>query len=141
MLDTLIQKLANEMEITSSALTGPIPGTFAIPVNEETQMKITETQGGLLLEATIAPCPTKNNESFFTQALLANLLGQGTGGAALGLNDDGKQLVLMRIMDHSTDYKSFKNALEDFLDAVEFWQAEAREFEQGGMNKAPKIAA
>lgn len=57
--------------------------------------------------------------------MLGNLFGQGTHKAVLGLTEDGNMLTLFKVVEYNIDYKQFRDALEDFINSVDFWREEA----------------
>lgn len=129
MLNNLMKLLAKDMQVEGDFGSG-IPGSYLIPFEEDTEVSIKETNEGIVINCIICPIPGKKQENFFVQALLGDLFGQGTMGSVLGITDDGKQLILWRDFPYSPDYKEFKNNLEDFLNAVDFWRDQARQVEQ-----------
>lgn len=122
MLDKYIEMLAKELEITESLGT-EVPGVYAIPIDEEVNVLISTVSDGVELTCTLAPCPTEE-EDFFTQALSANLYGEGTDLSVLGIDAEGKLVTLSRSINYSVNYEEFRNIVEDFLNSVEFWIAE-----------------
>ena len=54
----------------------------------------------------------------------ANLLGQGTGGATLAMDENENFLTLSLVLPYDMNYKTFKDALEDFANYLDFWKAE-----------------
>jgi len=52
----------------------------------------------------------------------ANFLGQGTGGAVIGLDAEEKFLTLSLALPYDMNYRSFKGAVEDFANYVDYWR-------------------
>lgn len=127
-LDTYIKKFCREMEIPPFVASSQ--DTYSFPFDERCDVNITLVDQGLYFSSMIAPCPPKEEEAFFTYALHGNLFGEGTVNATLGLNEKGDTLVLSRVFDPNLTYDDFKNGVEDFMNAIEFWQTEARDFER-----------
>lgn len=125
MLENFLTQLAKEMELENVSFASEVPGVFAFPLDEGLTVLISEAGSGFSLKTSVAPCPHVKEEAFLTQAMLANLFGQGTFGAVLGLTIDGNTLVLSKVVEHQTDYKEFKEILEDFINAVDYWHDEA----------------
>lgn len=127
MLEQLIQELARDLELDEIPFMEK-EGYF-LPLEEDVSVSIKALPPGpiqgFILSSTLAPCPKVNREAFFTQTLLANLFGQGTHHAVLGVSEDGNSLVLTRVIDYEIEYKDFKNAVEDFINMVDYWRAEA----------------
>lgn len=124
MLDKLIEKLSEDFELTGSLAT-EVPGTYAFPLDEGLTIMISEISNGFSLKCSVAPYPKVKEEAFLTQAMLGNLFGQGTRGAVLGLTMDGNLLTLTQVIDYTVDYKEFREILEDYINAVDFWRDEA----------------
>jgi len=127
MLDPFIRQLTKELEIEGSLAT-EVPGVYAFPIDEEISAMITEIPHGFTIACTFCQCPEGNEEEFFTQALFANLYGQGTDGCVLGLDAEGKQLILSKKIDHPIDYQEFVDVIEDFLNGVDFWREESKAY-------------
>jgi len=128
MLDTLIQKLAKEMEIEGSLAT-EVPGVYSISVDEKHVALLTSTPRGFSIRCEVGAFQPENEEYYFAQLLHANLFGRATEGALLGLDSEGKRLILSREIDYNIEYKEFKDIIEDFLNGIEFWQEEAQSYE------------
>lgn len=123
MLDDCMEKLKKEMELTQS-LNTDVPGTYSLPLDEGLSIGITSMGSGCVFTCNIIACPKQGEEEFYTLALLGDLFGQGTGGATLGLNEDGSLLTLSRGIDYNIEYKDFKDVLEEFINSVDFWRQE-----------------
>ena len=126
MLDDHIKQLSKDLELGS-----PIPqetqGVYLLTIGTGLDVTITDLAPGFGLLCAIAPYPTTNEETFLTQAMLANLFGQGTEGAILGLDEGGTVLTLSMENTLDDSYQTFKETLEDFLNAVDFWRDEITE--------------
>ncbi|NGX42771.1 MAG: hypothetical protein K940chlam7_01058 [Chlamydiae bacterium] len=123
MLDTFIQKLTKELEI-EGALATEVPGVYALPVDKDLSMTISEIPRGFSLNCILIDCPTEQEEAFYTQTLFANLFGQGTEGCVLGLDAEGKTLTLSREVNYDIEYKDFRDMVEDFMNSIDFWRQE-----------------
>lgn len=124
MLDTFIQELAREMEI-GTTLPMNNAGVFTLPLDEGLAIQIEAIPEGFRLFSPIAAIPETNREKFLQNVMLANLFGQGTHGAVIGLNEEGSQLTLSKKIDYSFDYSKFKEILEEFINTIDFWREEA----------------
>ncbi len=72
----------------------------------------------------IGPCPTLKKEDLFIYLMKANFLGQGTGGSAIGLDQDENFLTLSLVLPYDMNYIMFRDALEDFANYIDYWKAE-----------------
>lgn len=127
MLDTFMQQLMKDMEVEGSLAT-EVPGVYAIPVDENVSVFVSSIPRGFTLRCQVAPIAPENEEIFYTHVLQANLFGQGTDGSILGLDSEGKQLILSREIDYNIEYKEFSELIEDFLNSVDFWREEAQAY-------------
>lgn len=124
MLADFIPQLTQELEMDSLEPVGP--GVYNLPLEDDINITITTLPVGFMLFGMIATLPTVNKENFFLRVLQANLFGQGTRGAVLALTEDGNVLTLSRTLEYNSNYREFKEALEDFVATVVFWREEAR---------------
>ena len=122
-----MQQLTLELEIEGSLAT-EIPGVYAFPVDDDVFVLISEIPRGFTLTCTFSECPEGSEEEFYTQALLANLYGQGTDGCVLGLDAEGKRLTLSRKIDYTIEFQEFRDIIEDFLNSVDFWIDESKAY-------------
>lgn len=121
-LSSLLEQLVQDLEL-------PMPekdarGRYQM-VFEDQIVVFDESDVGLTIQAELGQCQGQNLETFFSDTLLANLFGQGTGGAILGLTPDGKSLTLSLTIEYNVEYKDFRDLLEDFLNAADVWRTEA----------------
>ncbi len=123
MLDKFITELQQELQIEGS-LAGETPDTFNIPLGEDTSVILSPLPAGFSLTCNVIEAPKEREDIFLENALRANLFGQGTEGAILGLSEDGTHVTLIKSVDSPIDYKTFKEIVEDFLNSVEFWRGE-----------------
>lgn len=121
-LTSLLEKLTQELALTMPVIDAK--GQYRLNF-EEDQVVFYELNPGVALYCEVAKCTPNGQEALFAESMWANLFGQGTQGAVLGLTPDGKLLTLSLEIDYNVEYKDFKNTLEDFLNAVEVWRVEA----------------
>lgn len=122
MLDELMRQLAKELDLDLKDLQTEVPSVYAIPIEQQTTILIRSNPPlGFSFNCTLGPCPKEKEEAFLADLLLANLFGQSTHGAVLGLSEDGNLLTLSQIIDYNIDYKEFNESLEDFLNTADFW--------------------
>ena len=123
MLETHLQQLAKELELEGSFAT-QVPGVFQFPLEEYLSVTLTAHSPGFSFSCSLGPIPKVKETEFFTRLLLGNLFCQGTKGSVLGLNEEGNQLTLTQDIGYNVDYKEFRDALEDFVNSVDFWHLE-----------------
>lgn len=127
MLDSHIKLLTKELEIEGTLAT-QVPGVYALPLEEDTVINITDKPPGCTLSCSLCSMPKQREEEFLSQVMLGNLMGQGTRGAVLGVNEDGNLLTLTQALDYNVEYKEFRDILEDFINTVDFWKDEAKSY-------------
>ena len=125
-LEQCMDRLKDEVGIDSDFPQGE-RGAYLLPMDEERSVVVTDLNPGIGLFCQVASCPAHEQEDFFTNMLLANLFGQGTEGAILGLDQDAKHLVLRKEITHAVDYEKFAEEIEDFMNAVDLWTNEVNE--------------
>lgn len=78
---------------------------------------------GFDITAAVCPIPTRNQRGIFAGMLEANLVGQGTGGAALSLDTSLGEVVLSRsIRQDSLSYDEFEGEMIRFTTALRDWR-------------------
>ncbi|MBM3201265.1 MAG: type III secretion system chaperone [Chlamydiae bacterium] len=85
---------------------------------------------GVRFSALIAPMPQGNKEDLFIYFMQANYLGQGTGGAAIGLDSNENFLTLSLSIVYDMNYRMFKDKLEEFVNYLSYWREEVERLEQ-----------
>jgi len=123
MLERFMEGIAKELQL-DRPLEPSAPGVFVLPLDAMAVIEVSLLQRNYLLRSAVAPCPKQQQEEFYTQMLLANLFGQGTAGATLGLSSDGETIILSHLLSGDIDYREFRDAVEDFMNSVDFWRSE-----------------
>lgn len=127
-LGACVKSLAADLELGKS-LPQSSEGNYELPLESDLVVTISELGNGFALKASLAPCPKNNKESLYTQALLGNLFGQGTHGAVLALSHDSSHLILIREVEELSDYKTFYETMEDFINVADYWQGIAKSYQ------------
>ena len=122
MLQKLLEQLFKELNL----------GTLS-PLDEEKRyhlkmsrfdIALKELDPGCFYSSTIGPLPKNKKEDFLMRVMKANFLGQGTGGATIGLKEDESFLTLSLSLPYEMNYKAFKESLEDFVNYIDYWKQE-----------------
>jgi hypothetical protein len=129
MVQGFLEKLCADLSIS------PIPKLnekkiFLLNFSPETRVALADLRPGVSMSAEIAICPKKQKEDLFMYLMRANLLGQGTGGARIGLDKDEKHLTLSLGLPYELNYGAFKEAFEEFVNHVVYWRNELMKFEK-----------
>jgi len=130
-VDSFVKELTKELDI-EGGVQQETEGVYTLFTEEGLQVTISDVDGGVGFHCAIAPYPEKDEERFLTEAMLANLFGQGTEGGILGLDEDGKILTLAIEHRRCDNYKAFQEHLEDFLNATDYWRDEVEERNKKG---------
>ncbi len=125
LLDAYMRELTKELELDFSLKTD-IPGVYRIPLDNELLIHVTEIPRGFALTCVIGEAPSEGADAYYESIMLANLLGEGTEGAVLGLDEGGKMLLLAREVYEEMDYRRFSEIIEDFINALDYWYTETR---------------
>lgn len=132
MLESFIDQISDELEI----LPKPKPDkdkTYHLSITEDARVALKELEPGISFYAQIAECPKEKREDLFIYLMKANLFGQGTGGAAIGLNPDEEFLTLSLILSYEMNYPDFKERLENFVNYLFYWKEEIDTFKKDMM--------
>jgi Tir chaperone family protein CesT len=89
---------------------------------ETLDIAMRDLEPGYLLVADIASIPEKKKEECLLQVMKANFLGQGTGGATIGLKEDETSLTLSWNLAYEMNYKTFKDTVEEFINYLDYWK-------------------
>lgn len=103
---------------------------YTLKIHPQLVIAFRELDPGCTFFATIGPCPAHKREELFIYLMKANLLGQGTGGGVISLDQDEKFLTLCLVLPYDMKYKIFKDALEDFTNYLDFWKKELSNYQQ-----------
>ena len=126
-IERLIEILAKELKIE-------IPkkdknGCFQLKIQALTPISIKELNPGIFFSAKIMELPKEGNkETLYIYLMKANLLGQGTGGGAIGIDASEKYLTLSQSLPFEVNYEVFHDTLEDFLNYIDYWKEEASRY-------------
>jgi Tir chaperone protein (CesT) family len=123
MLETFLKTLSEELNLAPSFQQNK-EQFYAVFLNPELEIKVKELDPGMLFFGKVGPCPALKKEELFIYLMKANFLGQGTGGASLGFDEIGNCLTLSLILPYDLNYKLFRDALEDFVNYIDYWKAE-----------------
>jgi hypothetical protein len=91
-------------------------------------VKIVKQESGAYLSALVAPPPPKEMEEYLLKLMQANFLGQGTGGAVLGMTEDESFLTLSLNLPYEINYRAFKDTIEEFINYLEYWKTETAKY-------------
>ena len=128
MLEKHLDQLGKELGL---AVPPPDPQNLRTLTIGKVGVMMKELDPGIYFQALIAPVPEKKQEELFMLLMKANFLGQGTGGSTLGLKEDESYLTLSLALPYDMNYKAFKEALEDFVNFVDYWKNQVIQHQMG----------
>ena len=127
-VERLIETLVDELKLNE------IPqkdkkGCFELKIHAFTPISIKELEPGVFFSAKIMELPKEGNkEALYIYLMKANLLGQGTGGGAIGIDASEKYLTLSQTLPFEVNYEVFHDTLEDFLNFIDYWKEEVPKY-------------
>ena len=129
MLQKFIETLCIGLSIS------PIPKlnaqkSLSLQLNDMIEVDLRDLDPGVAMRSKIGPCPEKRREDLLIFLMRANLLGQGTAGARIGLEADEKTLTLSLGLPYEMNYQAFKQHLEEFVNYLVYWRGEVAKFER-----------
>ena len=98
--------------------------SYILEVNDEITIRVRDLEPGYYFFSNLTTCPEGKREDLFIYLMRANLLGQGVGGARIGLDAEEKFLTLSHELPYSPKYEVFKEKIEDFINYVKYWMDE-----------------
>lgn len=120
-----MQQFEKDLEL-DRPLARPNSSTYLIPLDEGLIMTVNLLPFGFYLLCELADAPKENEEALYTEMLSANLFGQGTKGAILGLNERGNLLTISQVVDYNIEYRDFKELIDDFINMIDFWKEQSQ---------------
>ena len=117
-----VLQLFKELNLESEALPKDMT-TVSLEV-AGTNVVLSDAQPGLELTATLGDVPSERTEPLYVKLLRANFLGQATKGACLGIDEEGRHIVISMAIPTIRSYRQFHDVVEDFINAVSFWKSE-----------------
>lgn len=130
MLKELVQKFASDLGEELGSVAKVDKETVHIKVGGALEIALKELKPGISFSSVIGPIPKERKEELFSYLMHANVLGQGTGGAALGMSADEKFLTLGLCLAYDINYTEFKERLEEFSNFTVYWQEELARFKR-----------
>ena len=121
-LEELMQELSARLGLGELDLDDD--GGAEIIVGDELTVDIgrDEAHTGFCLSATVGRMPAEGREAVFGELLAANLLGRGTGGAALSVDSSLDEIVLCRNITHDElPFEVFEQELATFVEVLKLW--------------------
>lgn len=130
MLKQFVEQLKQDMGL-EQALDANEDGSYSLRLEADIDITLKEDPDSVIMFYTkIAELPSHNAEEFLLKTMIANLFGRETGGAALGLDNEAKRVVLLDFLPEEHNYRTFHDRLEDFVNYADAWRQETTEFSE-----------
>lgn len=130
----MLKRFMDQLDSSSGlreSITKSEEGSFSLDLEPNLHICLSENpESGICLYAVLAPLPEKNKEEFLLSLMKANLFGRETGGAALGIDKEGKQVTFLTFLPEEINYRDFHDCLEDFVNYADAWKVEITEFSE-----------
>lgn len=120
-----LNELCEDLEI-DPRLQKSESGFYLLPLTDSVTIEIKSLNPGVFFYSPICPCPEIKQEDLFINLMKANLFGQGTLGAGIGIKEDQSLLTLSKAMAYDMNYRAFRESLEDFTNILEYWRVEVQ---------------
>jgi hypothetical protein len=129
MVQGFLEKLCAELSIA------PVPHlnenkTYLFRFSPKIEITLADLHPGVAMRSNISLCPKEKREDLFIYLMRANLLGQGTGGARIGLDEKESNLTLSVGLPYEMNYHAFKEAFEEFVNHLVYWRDVVAKFEK-----------
>lgn len=130
LFDQYLQRLGEELEME------PLPsfredGTLLLNLGAAAPLILRREESFCSLGCELAPVPAEYQEALFTLLMKGNFLGLETGESAIGVDLEGKKILLSRSITYDLRYIEFKEMLEEVVNYAEHWRARIASFLQG----------
>lgn len=133
MLEKLLNELCKELNLSH-----PIKNKeqeYLVQISNEIEITLKNLDPGVLFFGRLGILQKEKREDLFIYLMRANLIGQGTKGAAIGLDKEEKFLTLSYALTYEVNYPSFKQEVEDFVNYLVYWREEiAKKYEEAAQN-------
>ena len=104
-------------------------GIHHLKIGVSPEIAIRKLDIGIFLSAPIFPIPKEENkEALFIYLMKANLMGQGTGGATIGIDSSETFFTLTLTLPFEVDDTLFYERLEDYVNFIDYWKEEIPSF-------------
>ena len=120
MVQEFLEKFCAEFSISSVPKLNA-QKSFLLHFAKDIDISLADLQPGVGFRSNLIPSPLKKREELFLYLMRANLLGQGTGGARIGMDEAEKSLTLSLGIPYEINYRVFKENLEEFVNHSIKW--------------------
>ncbi len=86
---------------------------------------------GAYWQTEIGELPEERRETLLMSLMHYHLLGIGTGKGVFGFDEERKRLTFSLCADYRSDYPTFKEITEHFVNYADYWKGELQKAEKG----------
>jgi len=126
-LQDFIHRLFDDLEIAPKPTINE-NREYNLPIFDDIDLYIIEFDDHAFIRCNLQEMPKDKKEDLLTFLMGANFIGQQTGGAAIGLAEEEKNLTLSLLMPYELNYILFKEKIEDFVNYVYYIRDEITQF-------------
>ncbi len=126
MLKEHLKKLTHELDLKEEFKEDK-DKTFSIQITFDAKITFKQLDPGISISANIIENPKQKKEDIYLKLMHANLLGQGTGGSVIGLDNEEKFLTLSLALPYEISYSELKENLETFTNYLLYWKDNIQE--------------
>lgn len=130
MFETILLEVEKHLGVSAIKGAHERAGYFLLEFADRLEVWVKDLDPGVFMQSIICPMISSSNyEEFYSLLMRANFLGQGTGGAVIGIDPDEKFLTLSHKIPYEINYKIFRDELEKFLNYLSYWREEIKNHE------------
>ena len=129
-IETLLERFKQRLGL-KAPLNKSEEGVYHLDFPPDYHLSILPLSMGLFLSSLMVPIPKEGGkEALYIYLMKANLMGQGTGGGAIGIDPTGSFFTFSQNLRLEVDESTFKEAIEDLLNYTSYWREEITNFYQ-----------
>lgn len=129
MLEHLITNFCEKLKLSLN-LEKDKDGFFTLRLHRDFEFKLKDQNPGFYTRAYIGSVPEGSHEDLYMHYMKANYLGQGTGGCALALTPDTKNLMLILSVGQDVNDNEFSDYLETYANYLDYWKNHLKNYKQ-----------
>ena len=134
MLENYVQKLWTELDLDGTPHREA--GAFRVVLDEDVLIAIREApEQGHYLEGQVCQIPEGDSSAIFAALMQANLFMEGTNGGGLGIDEDGQNLLLWKILSPNLNFSDFFDGVEDHYNWLRYWRDQIPELNKDQVAK------
>lgn len=126
-LQDFIHKLCDDLEIELKPTINENM-EYNLSIFENLDLYIIEFNDHAFIRCNLQEIPKDKKEELLTFLMSANFIGEYTGGSAIGMDEEEKNLTLSLLMPYELNYILFKERIEDFVNYVYYIRDEITQF-------------